>query len=377
MIRSNRRLAIAGFGALVLVAGVLALSPASASIDTQAQTARDNLANCQLLAAHSASSAQRTRAQQCVTDQTAILVLLGATPTPTVAPTSPTPTAVPTTAPPTTPAPTTAPPTTAPPTTPPPTTGPQLNCAPQPSACGYPDATNTGVPAGTALTVVTGDQTIRTAGTVLDGKDIRGCVKVAAANVTIKRSKITCSNAWVVRSYRDDYTAGGLLLEDVTISCGQSQGTGVASYGFVARRVDVSGCENGFAIDNDVTVEDSYVHDLYIGTAGHTDGAQMAGGAHITMRQNTILNPNDGGTSAIIMNATGESDVLIANNLMAGGAFTLYCPKTSSSNVRVLGNRFSRLYKPKGGEYGPWVYCSQVAQVAGNVWDDTGAPVPA
>ena len=32
----------------------------------------------------------------------------------------------------------------------------QLNCAAAPSACGYPDATNTGVPAGTALLTVPG-----------------------------------------------------------------------------------------------------------------------------------------------------------------------------------------------------------------------------
>jgi len=63
-------------------------------------------------------------------------------------------------------------------------------CLPQPSACGYPDATNTGVPPGTALTP-SGSQTVTTNGAVLNGLDITGTVTVAADNVTIENSRIT------------------------------------------------------------------------------------------------------------------------------------------------------------------------------------------
>jgi hypothetical protein len=62
----------------------------------------------------------------------------------------------------------------------------QPDCAPKPSDCGYPDATNTGVPAGTKLEVMTGDQKITEAGTVIEGKDIRGCITVVAPHVTIR-----------------------------------------------------------------------------------------------------------------------------------------------------------------------------------------------
>src|SRR2546427_3410110 len=54
----------------------------------------------------------------------------------------------------------------------------------------YPDATNTGVPAGTALTVVNGDVTISTAGMIYENKDVRGCITVNAANVIIRKSKV-------------------------------------------------------------------------------------------------------------------------------------------------------------------------------------------
>jgi hypothetical protein len=250
-------------------------------------------------------------------------------------------------------------------------------CASGPSRCGYPDAGSTGVPAGTALTVMSGDQKITTAGTVLERKDIRGCVTILAPNVTIRKSKISCGGFYGIWSYGKNYSGGGLLIEDVEVDCKNTNATAIASYGLVARRLNIHGCENGFAIDNNVTVENSFIHDFFIGAAGHTDGIQLAGGAKIVIRHNTILNQGDGGTSAIISNETGMSDVLVTGNLMAGGAYTLYCPKTSSSNYRVIDNRVSRIYKPKGGEYGPWVYCQSAAEVSGNVWDNDLQPLAA
>ncbi|HKT03115.1 MAG TPA: hypothetical protein VJT31_26595 [Rugosimonospora sp.] len=246
-------------------------------------------------------------------------------------------------------------------------------CGDQPSSCGLPDASNTGVPAGTQLTVFNGNMTIKKAGTVVDGKDIRGCVSVEAPRVTIKRSRVSCPDFYVISSFSDTYTGGGLILQNVEIDCQHTNGTGVGSYGVVAQRLNVHGCENGFDIDNTFTVTDSYIHDLNQTSAGHPDGIQLAGGAHITITHNTIFDP--GGTSAIISNPSQNSDVLIQNNLMAGGAYTLYCPRDSSSAFRVIGNRFSTRFSPNSGEYGPWSDCEKVAVVTGNVWDATLRPV--
>ena len=251
----------------------------------------------------------------------------------------------------------------------------RANCASRPSACGLPDATNTGVPAGTSLTVVNGNLDVTQAGAVIDGKDIRGCVNVKAPGVTIRRSKITCTDFYVVASFADSYSGGGLVIEDSELDCRNTNGTAMGSYGVTARRLNIHNCENGFDIDNTMTVQDSYVHDLYEGATGHADGIQLAGGAHITITHNTIFIPS--GTSAIISNPTANSDVLVANNLMAGGAYTLYCPSDTSQNFRVIGNRFSTLFSAKGGEFGPWTDCEKVAEARGNVWDDTLQPVQA
>lgn len=249
----------------------------------------------------------------------------------------------------------------------------QTGCSSVPSSCGYPDAMNTGVPSGTALTVVNGDVVVTTPGAVVDGKDIRGCVLVKAANVTIRRSKVTCTGAYGISSFPDEYTGGGLLIEDVEVDCANNQTTAIGYYGLTARRLNVHSCENGFDIDYGVTVVDSYIHDMYEGTSGHSDGIQLAGGADIVIRHNTIFIP--GGTSAIISHPTDNANVTIEANLLGGGAYSLYCPSEHSLNFRVIDNRFSTRFAAKGGGYGPWDECQKVAELRGNVWDDTLEPV--
>lgn len=247
------------------------------------------------------------------------------------------------------------------------------NCSPKPSACGLPDATNTGVPAGTALSVTTGDVDVSQPGAVLEGRDIRGCVTITAPNVTIRRSKITCTFGYGVQSAPTGYSGGPVTIEDTEIDCAGSGATAIGYANTIARRLNVHGCENGFDIDSTTTVVDSYIHDMRATTVGHTDGIQLAGGAHIVIQHNTIFNP--GGTSAIISNPNQNSDVLIDANLLGGGAYTLYCPRDSSTDFRVTNNRFSTMFSPQGGEYGPWDACEKVAVLSGNVWDATLRPL--
>ena len=65
---------------------------------------------------------------------------------------------------------------------------------------------------------------------------------------------------------------------------------------------------------------------------------------------------------------------MIVNNLLAGGAYTLYCPQTSTVNFRIVDNHFSTVYSPNVGEYGPAKDCDGEIQ-SGNVYHETGAPL--
>jgi hypothetical protein len=83
------------------------------------------------------------------------------------------------------------------------------------------------------------------------------------------------------------------------------------------------------------------------------------------------------GTSAIITakTATAPVNVLYQNNLMAGGAFTLYCDQNGAgTNFRVISNAFSKVFYPTVGAFGPSTDCADETQ-SGNFLYETGAPL--
>ena len=260
---------------------------------------------------------------------------------------------------------------------------------PTPPSTGYPDESNTGVPAGTVLSAYTGPSTISTAGTVIDGKTL-GCIRVEAPGVVIRNSRISCAGI-AVAAYDGDFEGTRLLLEDVEIDCKNAPGSaGIGDALVTVRRAEITACENGLDINEEVTVEDSYIHGLYNGGDAHMDGIQLAyghivngqvekGALNVVIRHNTIYGMDPGGefgTSAIITNPSGDRNILIEDNLLAGGAATVYCNRPGSgTNFRLTNNRFSTRFSSKVGFYFPAEDCGAEI-VSGNVYHETGKPVP-
>ena len=240
----------------------------------------------------------------------------------------------------------------------------------------YPDASCTGVPTGIALTVVNGNMTISTANTIVDSKDIRGCIIVTAPGVIIRNSKITCSNG----SYAIDtigVSGTWLTIQDSEISCGNRIGTiAIGEEQVTALRNDISGCENGFDTNKNMLIQDNYIHDLAQGGSAHTDGIQMWSTATgVTIQHNRIYAGIDG-TSAIISPSAGTLGTIIRDNLFAGGAWTLYCRQNGSGGQQIINNHFSTFFLPKVGVAGPWTECGDEAVVTGNVYHETGQLLP-
>ncbi len=339
------------------------------------------LAECKAQLAVATTSADRTWANECVRlAQRAVDAWVKANPTPsptataTVAPTTVPPTTPPVTTPPaTTPPPTTVPPTTIPPTTPPAQT---TNCLPKPSSCGFPDATNTGVPAAWApIHTTTGDVSVTTAGATLDGWDIHGCLSILAANVTIRNTRVTCTTGgWAVNA-----RGANLLLDHIAVTCGGTHGDGIVGVTFTAVAVDVSGCEDGIYMDNSSpcpVVRDSYVHDPFHASGAHTDVLQVAADGCGTFVHNTLENQDPQGSSVISADTTAIHDLLVSGNLMAGGGYSMRCPDPGhGTNVQVVGNRFSEMWVQYGNPPGTGAMngCGDEAVVSGNVRDETGA----
>jgi hypothetical protein len=250
---------------------------------------------------------------------------------------------------------------------------------PPPSPSGYPDASTTGVPPGTALAVWQGNMTITTPGAIIDSMDIRGCVTVNASNVVIRKSKVSCAGPSVVWS-----GSTNLLVENTTLDCQGTRGTALTPRNYTARRLQASGCENILWAEANVTLEDSYLHDpipYNPATDPHTDSVQVPSGAsNITIRHNRIyggyINQQNFGNSAITSGG-GVTNYLVENNVLAGGGFTIYCDGGGDSNYRVVNNRFSTVFVPTVGGFGPVFDCARNAtQFSGNVYHESGQPLP-
>lgn len=320
---------------------------------------------------------------------------------PTTSPSaSPSPTVSPTTSPTASPSPS---PTPTP--TPSPTASPGLNCMSQPSRCGYPDETNTGVRPGSTLTLRGGDQHFNAPG-VYENMDITGCVYVEAHNVTIRNSRIRGDCWFAIRTAGiSGATWTNLNVEDteVVLSAVKEGAYGICCSNYTLTRVWLHGAPLGNAgadcvyFANNVLVRDTFCQVGILpgsppgnpnATTAHSDGMTTDGGRDVVLDHNTIRNPNMQ-TSAILIstNSGTAANTTIRNGLYAGGGYTVYCG-TDAGGVDLpmifTNNRIARDwnggapgYFATGGFFGPVTHCADAGVVrSGNVWDDTGLPVP-
>ena len=253
-------------------------------------------------------------------------------------------------------------------------------CVDRPSACGYPDAGNTGVPAGTALrrsSSVTADK----AGQVVDGLDITGEINVVAPNVTIRNTRITGGGDYVI-IVRDG--ADNLTIQDTEIQtpAGTPQDIGcvlnVGSAKPRILRVNIHGCSAGVSSGGGL-VQDSYIHDMAQQPGlSHDVGVASNFGGGMSVIHNTILNQlSQTAAVAFYQDFGPQSNDLVQDNLLAGGGYCVYGgtgEKGATSNIRFVDNRFSRKYHPNCGYYGLVADFDRGAPGnvwSGNYWDDT------
>lgn len=270
-----------------------------------------------------------------------------------------------------------------------PTPTPSETSSPSPSAeeleveeISFPDASTTGVPEGVELEergplVVTED------GAVVDGLDIRGTVRVAADDVTIRNSRIRGDGRYAIE-VESGYD--GLLVEDVEIDGTDIESAAVCCSNYTLRRVDIHDVTEGPRAGSNVTIEDSYIHhmrrcrDRTFEEGCHIDAIQSTDGSDIVIRGNNLqaYNPETG----ITMNAAfmfGEdlgdlSDVLFEGNLVNGGNYAINGggSGTTDAEVEIRGNRFGRDFRhAPAGNLGPNVDFDEES----NVYHDTGEPI--
>jgi hypothetical protein len=259
------------------------------------------------------------------------------------------------------------------------------------STGGKPGPTNTGVPAGTQLRMVTGDQVYRTANQVISGLDIHGYVTIRATNVTIRNSVIrggspTCSTAVIVIV---DGASATIQDSEIAPSHPNACLDGIAAQHVTLRRLNIHGTVDGIKAFDRVTLVDSYVHDLSWfasdpnqgGGPTHNDAVQTYGGnQHIVLRHNTLVVGRTMNSAYQVTQDEGQAatDLRIEDNWLDGGGCTLnFADKggpTPMTGIYVVDNRFGR-----NSYYNcPILLSTQtfLSQFSGNVWADTGTPIP-
>jgi hypothetical protein len=244
----------------------------------------------------------------------------------------------------------------------------------------WPNATNTGVPANVSLTA-SGSLTIDEDGKVVEGLDLRGSITVKASDVVIRDCKLT-NDATAIRF--DQGT--NLLVERVTLvgsSAKTLDGAIQASGDITVRRVQISGFGEGI----DVYGAGGLIQDNLMINMANADGKLMDGieaweAKHLVIRHNLIEMPDGNSVIKLPLDVPvpGGDDVLIENNLLAGGGYTVYGgydppnQNPSYTHVRFIANRFSTKFGPKCGFYGPGAFIESDLS-HDNVWHETGAPL--
>ena len=283
----------------------------------------------------------------------------------------------------------------------------QTNCGAAPSACGYPDATNTGVPSGTTLKTVPGQVSsgpgwsyntggwvnVTGNGASLTGLKIPYNVNITGNNVTLNDDQITTGgpNSFGV-SLR--HTAG-VTVENTTITGtdgGANQVTsGIKdifgdSTGLVVNHDNISNFESGLGVEAGL-IENNYIHDPGYQAGDHTNGIISSGGTvPLTINHNTIFNGlTQTDDIGLFEDIAGQANRTITNNLLAGGSYSIYGGATNTatygatSNIVVTGNVFATNYHSTGGNNGPVAYFNSSGtgnNWANNSWDVTGTNVP-
>lgn len=276
----------------------------------------------------------------------------------------------------------------------------------QPSSCGYPDETNTGVPIDTVLTDVPAQATsgqgwevdprgwisVSEDGAVIDAIRTNLSIDVSANNVIIRRSEITVGgDTWAIVTRNTK----NVTIIDNTITAPATDGpnrllVGIKdingeSTGLQVLSNDISHTATGVQIDSG-TIKDNYIHDLGYNEGDHVNGTTSnAGVSQLDIEHNTVFNQRSQTDAISLFQDFGpQSNRLIRDNLVAGGGYSIYGganegKEATATNIRIVDNRISNRFFAAGGAFGPGnAFASSSAgnEWSGNVWDHDGSTVP-
>ncbi|WP_231851382.1 right-handed parallel beta-helix repeat-containing protein [Microlunatus phosphovorus] len=199
-----------------------------------------------------------------------------------------------------------------------------------------------------------GSITVTTPGAVIQGLRVNGTITVSANDVVIRDTLIRGGgNGYPIRVAPGVRNA---LIEYVDIDNLNSTGIGIffnRGSGTV-RYADIHSAEDGVRVGADnVTIEQSYIHDLHRMPGGHHDVIQIRSGNNVTIRGNSLLayvrSTDDPMNAAIQIGSLTSSplqNLRVINNYMNGGNYTINGGESGNiASGQFAGNVFGRDYR--------------------------------
>ncbi len=266
------------------------------------------------------------------------------------------------------------------------TTTPTKLPDPGPSVSGdFPNATNTGVPDGTALSTYTGPCTITADNTVIDAKVVNCGLRIQASNVTISRSIVNGA------LYGKEGTSVTVTDSELVLPVGGD--TVIAHSNFTVLRSEIRGGRRGVYCLHNCLVQDSWIHgqEIPANSNWHTSGMRASQDTryiHNTIACDATSTASGGCSAPLTMYGDFEpvQRVMIQGNLfLHTGAW--YCSYGGSSpskpyskgarDIVFRDNVFQR--GPTGKCGGAGAITAFDSSAPGNVWSgnrwDDGQPV--
>jgi hypothetical protein len=277
-------------------------------------------------------------------------------------------------------------------------------CFSKPSSCGYPDATNAGVPAGTALTTVS--SVTLSSGQTLENKTVTNGVRVTGSNVTIRNSVIkTPSGGNGTTAIELTNGATNFTIEHSEVTGNGSKTNAPESnvwnhYNNAGFRV-IGSYLHG--VPDNIEGSVAEIRDSFVAVDAEYPGAHSENvylcGAGANVQHSTLFNESDETSLIFGDGICGKGNtVTVENSLLAGGGYMLQPnAKGVSAPVKIIGNRVGRClttarqdsgggyvcasgkdangFWPRGGHYGLDAELGSSATWTGNVWDDNSQPM--
>jgi hypothetical protein len=249
---------------------------------------------------------------------------------------------------------------------------------------GFPSSDNTGV---VGMRLPRRDRVDALSGMTISGIDIENTITgVTMPNVTFDHVKFTYTGAVDATFAMMNIQVGTSGTQFLNCDFDGNDSVERAIYGttdVIVRRSNIHNTANGIEVSDHITATDNYIHDIFtpVGQIWHADGIQTANTASsLTVTHNTIfLTGAETGAVNLVGRPPGSgdtlTDVLVDNNLMAGGSYTVYVGADVNTNVRILNNKYSTRYSSKVGAFNIYypVFLSGIT-ISGNTIYETGAP---